>query len=296
MDISDLRVFEAVARLGSMNRAALELNTVQSNVTAKIRNLELYLGVQLFQRQARGVQLTPAGRRLLPFPIKMSKLLSDAKTAALDDGTPNGALEIGTLETTAALRLPAVFASFASTYPMVRLVVTTGTTCSLVSDVLDCRLDSAFVAGPIDHPELLHAPVFREELVLVAPKSIRSLDALGTIQHLQTIVFRIGCSYRQRLDAFLASRGLIVTQPLEFGSIDAILGCIAAGVGISLLPKGVVASAWRDGRVSIHELPAEDAIVETELIRRKDTYLSSAMSAFMDCVTSEIYPKLQAAE
>lgn len=296
MDISDLRVFEAVARLGSMNRAALELNTVQSNVTAKIRNLELYLGVQLFQRQARGVQLTPAGRRLLPFPIKMSKLLSDAKTAALDDGTPNGALEIGTLETTAALRLPAVFASFASTYPMVRLVVTTGTTCSLVSDVLDCRLDSAFVAGPIDHPELLDAPVFREELVLVAPKSIRSLDALGTIQHLQTIVFRIGCSYRQRLDAFLASRGLIVTQPLEFGSIDAILGCIAAGVGISLLPKGVVASAWRDGRVSIHELPAEDAIVETELIRRKDTYLSSAMSAFMDCVTSEIYPKLQAAE
>jgi LysR family transcriptional regulator, cell division regulator len=296
MDVSDLKVFEAVARLGSMNRAALELNTVQSNVTAKIRHLELELGVQLFQRQARGVQLTPAGRRLLPFPVRMSKLLSDAKAAALDDGAPNGTLEIGTLETTAALRLPTVLANFARTYPLVRLVVTTGTTCSLVSDVLDCRLDSAFVAGPIDHPDLLCTPVFREELVLVAPRSLRSLEDLGLLQNLQTIVFRIGCSYRQRLDSFLASRGLVVTQPLEFGSIDAILGCIAAGVGISLLPKGVVASAWRDGRVSIHELPPQDAIVETELIRRKDTYLSSAMSAFMDSVTAEIFPKLQAAE
>jgi DNA-binding transcriptional LysR family regulator len=296
MDISDLKVFEAVARLGSMNRAALELNTVQSNVTAKIRNLELELGIQLFQRQARGVQLTPAGRRLLPFPIRMSKLLSDAKAAARDDGSPNGVLEIGTLETTAALRLPTVLANFARTYPLVRLVVTTGTTCSLISDVLDCRLDSAFVAGPIDHPDLLHTPVFREELVLVAPRSLRSLEDLGLIQNLQTIVFRIGCSYRQRLDSFLANRGLLVSQPLEFGSIDAILGCIAAGVGISLLPKGVVASAWRDGRVSIHELAPENAIVETELIRRRDTYQSSAMSAFLDCVTPERFPKLQAAE
>ncbi|MGX1354242.1 DNA-binding transcriptional LysR family regulator [Bradyrhizobium elkanii] len=296
MDVSDLKVFEAVARLGSMNRAALELNTVQSNVTAKIRNLELELGVQLFQRQARGVQLTPAGRRLLPFSPKLSKLLSDAKTAALDDGSPNGELEIGTLETTAALRLPTVLANFARTYPLVRLVVTTGTTCSLVSDVLGCRLDSAFVAGPIGHPDLLHTPVFREELVLVAPRSLRSLEDLGFLQNLQTIVFRIGCSYRLRLDTFLASRGFLVTQPLEFGSVDAILGCIAAGVGISLLPKGVVASAWRDGRVSIHELAPEDAIVETELIRRRDTYVSSAMSAFLNCLTSERFPTLQAAE
>jgi LysR family transcriptional regulator, cell division regulator len=296
MDVSDLKVFEAVARLGSMNRAALELNTVQSNVTAKIRNLELELGVQLFQRQARGVQLTPAGKRLLTFPFKVFRLFSDAKAAARDDGSPNGDLEIGTLETTAALRLPAVLASYAKTYPMVRLVVTTGTTCSLISDVLDFRLDSAFVAGPIDHPDLLHTPVFREELVLVTPKSLRSLDELGSIPNLQTIVFRIGCSYRQRLDAFLAERGLHTTQPLEFGSIDAILGCIAAGVGISLLPKGVVAAAWRDGRVSIHELPPKEAVVETELIRRKDTYLSSAMSAFMDSVTAGVFPKLQAAE
>jgi len=66
MDASDLRIFEAVARLGGMNRAAAALNTVQSNVTARIRALEEQLGVQLFRRTSRGVSLTAAGERLLP--------------------------------------------------------------------------------------------------------------------------------------------------------------------------------------------------------------------------------------
>jgi DNA-binding transcriptional LysR family regulator len=143
VDASDLKVFEAVARLGSMNRAALELNTVQSNVTTKIRQLELELGVQLFQRQARGVLLTPAGQRLLPFPRQMSKLVSDAKAAARKETAPSGQLEIGSLDTTASWRLPSMLANFAGSYPSVRLVVRTGTTASLTSDVLDCQLDAA---------------------------------------------------------------------------------------------------------------------------------------------------------
>jgi hypothetical protein len=82
----------------------------------------------------------------------------------------------------------------------------TGTTASLTSDVLDCRLDSAFVSGPIAHPELEQLTVFQEELILVAPKSVRSLNALG--REIQMIAFRMDCSYRQRLDSFFARRGL----------------------------------------------------------------------------------------
>ena len=74
MDATDLKVFEAVARHGSMNRAAAELNTVQSNVTARVRALELELGVLLFQRHARGVKVTSAGRRMLPFSARISKV------------------------------------------------------------------------------------------------------------------------------------------------------------------------------------------------------------------------------
>jgi DNA-binding transcriptional LysR family regulator len=291
MDQTDLKVFEAVARHGSMNRAAAELNTVQSNVTARVRALEVELGVQLFQRHARGVTVTPAGRRMLPFSARISKLLSDAKAAARDDGVPSGLLEVGTLETTAGLRLPSALASFAKAHPKVRPVITTGTTCSLIEDVVECRIEGAFVVGPVDHPDLRQESVFREELVLVTPRSIRGIEELSSINDLKTIVFRIGCSYRTKLDNLLSNRGILVAQPLEFGSIDAILSCVAAGVGITLLPKGIVVAAWRDGQVAVHELEPEFAEVQTVFIRRKDGYVSSALSAFLQIVrpTTELH-------
>ncbi|MGY4573642.1 LysR family transcriptional regulator [Bradyrhizobium sp. USDA 3256] len=284
MDATDLKVFETVARHGSMNRAALELNTVQSNVTARIRALEVELGTLVFQRTARGVKLTPAGRRMLPFAGRIAKLIADAKSAAKDDGIPSGPLEIGTLETTAALRLPGLLASFAKKYPKVRPVVTTGTTCSLVSDVVECRLEGAFVAGPVEHPDLIAEETFREELVLVTPRSIRGLAELASVPELKTIVFRVGCSYRKRLDHLLTKLGVLVAQPLEFSSIDAILGCVAAGVGVTLLPKGVAAAAWRDGLVAVHELEPDDTEVQTVFIRRTDGYVSSALAAFLQTV------------
>ena len=154
MDVTDLKVVDAVARHGSMNKAASELNTVQSNVSARIRSLEDELGVALFQRSAKGVQVTPAGRRILPFAARLAKLLLDASSAARDDGHPKGVLEIGTLETTLALRLPQLIARFAKAYPEVRPVVRTGTTCSLIQSVIDCKLEGAFVVGPVNHPEL----------------------------------------------------------------------------------------------------------------------------------------------
>jgi LysR family transcriptional regulator, cell division regulator len=284
MNATDLKVFEAVARHGSMNRVAAELNTVQSNVTGRVRALELELGVLLFQRHARGVKVTPAGRRMLPFSARLSKLLRDARVAARDDGVPGGVLEVGTLETTAAVQFPSILASFTKAHPKVRLVVTTGTTHSLVEDVVECRLEGAFVMGPVDHPDLQQESVFREELVLVTPRSIRRIEDLSSINELKTIVFRVGCSYRKRLDNVLSKAGILVAQPLEFGSIEAIPGCVAAGVGITLLPKGVVAAAWRDGRVAVHQLEPEFAEVQTVFIRRADAYVSSALSTFLHIV------------
>lgn len=293
MDVIDLKVVEAVARHGSMNKAAAELNTVQSNVSSRIRSLEDELGVSLFQRSAKGVQITPAGRRVLPYAARLSKLLADASAAARDDGTPTGVLEIGTLETTLALRLPLLIARFAKTWPDVRPLVRTGTTRSLIQDVVECRLEGAFVAGPISHPELQAEPVFQEELVLVTSRAVRSLDAVSTIGHLKTVVFRVGCSHRQRLDSLLANMGLLTPEPLEFGSIDAIIACVSAGVGITLLPRGVVAGAWQEGRVAVHELPQAFSQVETVFVRRSDSHFSSALATFLDSVHQENGGRLQ---
>src|ERR1700679_1599365 len=97
MDAADLKVFEAVARLGGMNRAAVELSTVQSNVTARIQALEADLGSVLLERHSRGVSLTQAGQRLLPYADKVARLLDDARRATCDDGAPRGVLTIGSL-------------------------------------------------------------------------------------------------------------------------------------------------------------------------------------------------------
>ena len=88
MDSVSLRFFEAVARLGAMNRAAEALNTVQSNVTARMKSLEEELGVALFRRHSRGVDLTSAGERLLPYALKSVHLLTEARRAVLDEGLP----------------------------------------------------------------------------------------------------------------------------------------------------------------------------------------------------------------
>jgi LysR family transcriptional regulator, cell division regulator len=284
MDASDLRVFETVARQGGMSRAAAELNTVQSNVTARIRQLEDELGTALFERHSRGVTLTAAGRRLLPYAARAQRLLADARRAAIDDGTPKGELTVGSLETTAALRLSPVLSAYAAAYPEVDLVLTTGTTCELIDAVLGHRLEGAFVCGPVDHPELEEQTVFREQLVVATSPSVRSLDQLGAQERLKIVVLRAGCSYRHRLESVLAARGIVDVRLLEFGTLESILACVGAGIGITLLPKIVVESAARDGRVALHALPAAEAEVDTVFIRRRDAFTSSALAAFLSHV------------
>jgi DNA-binding transcriptional LysR family regulator len=81
--------------------------------------------------------------------------------------------------------------------------------------------------------------------------------------------------------------GLLVPEPLEFGSIDAIIACVSAGVGITLLPRGVVVDAWQEGRVAVHELPTAFSQVETVFVRRIDSHFSSALATFLDSVHQE---------
>ena len=281
MDADDLRVFEAVVRLGSMSRAAVALNTVQSNVTSRIRVLEEALGVALFARHARGVSPTAAAQRLLPYAGRVRQVLADARRAASDDGVPAGALVVGSLETTAAMRLAPVLASYAAAYPAVDLSLRTGTTCELIEDVLAYRVDGAFVCGPVEHPDLVAETMFREELVALTAPRVAGLEAAVGVSGCRIVVLKLGCSYRLRLEAMLAQRGVVGVRVLEFGTLEAILACVGAGLGVTLLPRGLVETARRAGQVAVHALPAADAMVETVFVRRRDGYFSSALAAFM---------------
>jgi len=282
MDASDLRVFEAVARLGGINRAAAELNTVQSNVTNRIRLLEEKLGTRLFERLSRGVALTAAGRRLLPYAHEVRDLLDEARRAVEDNGVPRGQLTVGSMETTAALRLTPFIADYLAAYPDVELVLRTSATGELVKDVLERRLEGAFVCGPIHHPELAEEKIFREELVVLAPPSVTDLDEALSKPEIKVVVLRASCSYRQRLEEILARRGVVGMRLLEFGTLEACIGCVSAGLGVTLLPRELIGPIWQRNRVSVHKLHARDAMVDTVFIRRRDQRVSSALKVFLE--------------
>ena len=280
MELGDLKTFAAVARSGGITRAAEELNTVQSNVTQRVKALEAEIGTPLFERHSRGMTLTGAGRRLLPYAQRMAALSREAVLAARDDGEPKGPLAIGSMETTAAVRLPPLLADFHRRFPAVRLSLRTAPTADLVAAVLEGALDGACVAGPIAHDDLPASSAFREELVLVSARRWASLAELraGTPESGPTaLVFRTGCTYRQRLEQVFVDFGWPSAVRFELGTLDGMIGCVAADMGVTLLPRAVVERSAMNGSVSIHSLSAAHARVETLFITRRTAHQYSAL-------------------
>ena len=97
--------------------------------------------------------------------------MAEARRAAADDGAPRGALSVGSLESTAALRLPRSLVAFAETYPEVDLVLVPGTTAEMVERVLDHQVEGAFVCGPVSHPDLI------EEIMKVSIRQVFGFDS-----------------------------------------------------------------------------------------------------------------------
>lgn len=285
MDSADLQFFATVAKAGSISKAATRLDTVQSNVTQRIRRLEAELGIPLFHRHGRGVTLTAAGGQLLPYANRIDHMLDEARRVILDDATPTGQLRIGSMETTAAFRLPSLLVDYSGHYPAVDLSLNTGTTRSLINDVLERLLDVAFVAGPVDHEELVSHRVLTEELVIVTAPWVRLMQDrpawLPTTTNVKIAIFRNGCAYRERLETQLIQNGVHSIQRMELGTLDGILGCVQAGLAITMLPKAVVESLADAGKVAMHSLKGSEGLVDTVLIRRRDSFVTTALSSFM---------------
>jgi len=282
MELSALRIFKAVAEEGSVTLAASRLNRVQSNVSARLTQLEESLGVPLFHRSGRKLQITAEGTRLLAYADRLLQLADEAQAAVQPDQHPSGQLRIGSMETTAAARLPQVLAAFNRKHPQVDLILDTAPTDQLLDGVLKHRLDVALVAGPVPHAELAQQPVFEEELVLITCHGHPPVASPQDLVRRTLLVFRSGCTYRRRLEAWFAEGDVAPARVSEFGTFEAILGCVAAGMGVALMPREVLNQRKLARTIRQHELPPEIARVETLLVWRKDVLHHPARSAFAD--------------
>ena len=285
MDLHDLNVFATAARLGSVTKAAKSLATVQSNVTARIRLLERELAVQLFDRTHRGITLTAKGQQLLPYAQQMLALADNARAAVASPGDVRGTLRIGALQSTASVRLPEVLKAYALRHNRVDIGIETGTSTGLIEKVVNNHLDGAFVSGAENHPELDAVTSFVEELVMITPAPYRSVrEYLNKSALPKVLVFAIGCHYRQRLERYLSNHGAGVLNQMEFGTIEGIIGCVAAGLGISMLPRSVVERSARRKEVNIHALGRADRHVETQFITHRAQVRSVALERLIDVV------------
>ncbi|WP_095202174.1 LysR family transcriptional regulator [Mesorhizobium carmichaelinearum] len=267
MDLSDLRIFRMVVREGGITRAAEKLSRVQSNVTTRIRQLEEDLGVRLFIREGKRLQVSPAGQRLIGYADRLLALAEEARMAVLDP-RPRGALRLGAMESTAAARLPSLLAEYHARYPDVEIRLRTGYPQALATAMLAGELDAALAAEPIADAQFEKQPAFHEELVIVSAASRVSVEDRSDMPKTM-MAFEHGCVYRKRLEEWYARRGFIAEQTIELGSYPAMLGCVAAGMGIALIPKCVLAGFPESRRLRLHKLPPDEDNALTVLFWRK---------------------------
>ena len=171
LDLAALAIFRAVAQEGSVTRAAERLQRVQSNVTTRVRQLEADVSATLFLREGKRMALTAEGELLLGYADRLLALAEEARQA-LRPGEPGGRLRLGSMESTAASRLPAPLARLHQQWPAVALDLSTGPTQELLERLRAHALDAAFVAWPPGQPPdaaLDTRPVFTEELLLALP-------------------------------------------------------------------------------------------------------------------------------
>ncbi|MEW9676425.1 LysR family transcriptional regulator [Lentibacillus sp. L22] len=279
MEIKDLLIFQSVARNGSISKAAEELSYVQSHVTARIKSLESHLQAQLFQRHSRGTTLTSDGKKLLAYTEKILFMLDKMEEAFQELDNPKGTLEIGTVET--VVKLPMILSAFHKNYSNIDLSLKTGVTEDLIDQVLRYKLDGAFVTGFDIHPEIKQVEVFQEKLVLI---SVNEEVTFNDLKNKPLLVFKSGCSYRNRLESFLRNEGVINAKAKEFGTMETILGSVIAGLGISLVPHSSVSHLELIGAIQCHEIPSKYSQITTTFIHRADTYLTNAMEKFIETI------------
>lgn len=289
MDLKSLRLFLAVAETGSFVAAAERHHTVQSNVTAHIKKLEDEVGAQLIER---GVRARPssAGFTLMAYAERMLQAHDEA-LALFKGGNVSGSLRVGAMETTTALRLPPLLTQFHADHPEVDLKLTTGPTAKLVAGLNEGRFDCVFIAGKLENPRLYQSKVYREELVLVSATPMKSMPSADTLRASTFLVFGQGCSYRQRVDVLLADSGVFSSRMVDFGSLDAILGCVGAGMGYALMPKVVFDAHKHRFPIYSLKLPQRLGVVDTYFVAAERTGWTPALTSFADALRASVTPK-----
>lgn len=288
MELRQLEIFEAVADAESFTAAADKLGYVQSSVSTNMLALERELGVPLFDRLGRRVQLTEAGRRFLPHVRQVREMLEAAKAVAADPA-PQGRIAVGACESPGTYRLPALIARMHQTYPDIDIHVSVMITTEKRQEGLRSgQLDVSLSLDDLDDPkEFISREVRREPIHLVmrrdhplAQHEHLDLAALPQFNYLAT---EPG-SYRTRFESLLARHQIFDIPVIELGSVELIKQCVLAGLGYGVLPLMTVEREVASGDLISQPWPHEPEFMPLRLVRHKNHWMSPASTAFWNSI------------
>ena len=268
MDLTQLEMFNAVAREGSITHAARRVHRVPSNLTTRIRQLEDDLGVALFIRENQRLRLSPAGHSFLRYSEQILALVDEARMVVAGD-EPQGLFSVGSLESTAAVRIPPTLARYNQRYPKIQFDLATGPSGTMIDGVLEGTLSAACGDGPVMNPGLEGIPVYREEMMIVAPKGHPPVTRGGDVNGSSIYAFRANCSYRRHFESWFHADGAAPGRIHEMESYHGMLACAIAGAGLAMMPRSMLESMPGHHQVEAWPLPEKWRWLTTWLIWRR---------------------------
>jgi DNA-binding transcriptional LysR family regulator len=287
VDLAVLDIFRAVAQEQSVTKAAQRLDRVQSNVTTRLKQLEDDLGVALFLREGKRMTLTAEGERFLVYAEQLLSLADEARQS-LHPAQPSGRLRVGTMESTAASRLPQPLAEYHARWPEVELTITTATSQDLIEAVRARRIDCALVADPaaaapcnceaLGDNSLEWTRIYTEQLMLVLPERHPKATTPDKVTVRTLAGFGRGCTYRDIAENWFAASSSSPDRKLkvlEVNSYHAILACVAAGACVGIVPQSVLELQGKPANIRAVPLMK----IDTLLVNRRG-YRTAAYDEF----------------
>lgn len=288
MELHQLRYFEAVARLGSVTRAAEELHVAQPSVSSQLRVLEAELGAELFDRVGRRVELTDAGRLLLPHARRILREVADAREALRQRADlTHGRVSIGAPPTVGTHLLPAALAEWNRRYRGIELELHEQGAGLLLQLLDEGTVDLAVVPVPV--AGVACAELFSEDLVVAVaaghPLAERREVAASDLRDEGFILFPRGYELREQTLQFCRDAGFEPRVVLDGGEMDTVLRLAAAGLGVAIVPRLALG-----GAVGLVGLPVQArALTRTlGLVWHPERHLSPAALALREFLLARL--------
>jgi DNA-binding transcriptional LysR family regulator len=280
-----VRGFVTVASTGSFTQAAEVLHLSQPALTTRIRQLEEALDLRLFDRNTRSVELSEAGRMLLPIFLRLVGELEGAVLKAREQSKrANSIIRLACLPSCAASLLPLVVSRFREEYPEATFVVEDAINSQVRALVRDGHVDFGIGAFEGDEVDLVFDDLFADNLQAVFPPG-HPLDGVKPVtvheltQHPLILINR-GSSIRQAVDEAFAAWGVSAMPACEVTYMSTAVALVRSGLGVAILPSTAVELRAND----IIARPVEDNLFVRRLVlvRRKSAAVRSIVQRFID--------------